>query len=150
MWSKAKQAILESSESSSIYIGCDSLRIKKNNQWFARYSTVVVLHRDSCHGCSIFHDTITLPDFGTLKERLLNEVNFSVQTALELVEYIGDRHLEIHLDINPDPKHKSSIAFKEAMGWVQGMGFIPKGKPDGFAAMHGADHVGRRKGSFSN
>jgi predicted RNase H-related nuclease YkuK (DUF458 family) len=52
--------------------------------------------------------------------------------------------MEVHLDINPNPKHKSSIAVKEALGWVKGsLGIDAKIKPDSFAATHAADHVVR-------
>lgn len=140
----AKQAILESSPQSSVYIGCDSIRFRKNNQWHARYSTVVILHMDSKHGCRLFHDTVDMPDFGNLKQRLLNEVQMAVMAATEIIEVLGDRHMEIHLDINPDPKHKSSVAVREALGWVKGsLGLDAKIKPASFAATHAADHAVR-------
>lgn len=148
-WDAAKQAIRESSASSSVYIGCDSVRFKKDNIWYAKHATVVVVHRDSRHGCQIFYDSVTMRDYGSLKDRLLNEVNFAIMAATDVVEVLGNRHLEVHLDLNGDPKHKSNIAVKEAVGWVMGMGFHPVIKPDGWAATHAADHCARNK-TFAN
>lgn len=145
MWEDAKQAVLDSSLSSSVYIGTDSIRFKRDGKWFARYATVVVVHKDSMHGCRIFYHADTLQDYGDLKSRLLNEVNFAVQAAVEIAEVLGERHLEVHLDLNNDPKHKSHCAVKEAVGWVMGMGFEPVIKPDGWAATHAADHCARSK-----
>lgn len=145
MWEDAKQAIRNSSPESSVYIGCDSVRFKKNDKWFARYATVIVVHRDSRHGCQVFHHTETLPDYGGLKNRLMTEVNYGVTAAMDIVDELRGRHLEVHLDLNPDPKHKSNVATKEAIGWVLGMGFEPKIKPDGWAATHAADHCARSK-----
>ena len=72
------------------------------------------------------------------------EVQLAVTTATEIVDVIGDRHFEIHLDINPNPNHKSSVAVKEALGWVKGsLGMDAKIKPHSFAATHAADHVVR-------
>jgi predicted RNase H-related nuclease YkuK (DUF458 family) len=85
-----------------------------------------------------------MPDYGNIKQRLLTEVQFAVATATEVIDVLGKRHMEIHLDINPNPKHKSSVAVKEALGWVKGsLGIDAKIKPDSFAATHAADHVVR-------
>lgn len=144
MIEEAKQAILDSSKESSVYIGCDSIRFKKNKMWYAKYSTVIIVHMDSKHGCRLFHESVDLPDYGNLKQRLLNEVQMAVMAATEIVDVLGDRHMEIHLDINPNPKHKSSVAVKEALGWVKGsLGLDAKIKPASFAATHAADHAVR-------
>ena len=144
MIEEAKQAILDSSPQSSVYIGCDSIRFRKNKQWYAKYSTVIIVHMDSKRGCKLFHDSTDMPDYGNLKQRLLTEVQYAVAAATEIVEVLGDRHMEIHLDINPNPKHKSSVAVKEALGWVKGsLGLDAKIKPHSFAATHAADHVVR-------
>ena len=144
MIEKAKQAILDSSQQSSVYIGCDSIRFRKNKMWYAKYSTVVIVHMDTNKGGRIFHTSVDMPDYGNLKQRLLMEVQLAVSTATEIIDVIGDRHFEIHLDINPNPNHKSSVAVKEALGWVKGsLGMDAKIKPHSFAATHAADHVVR-------
>ena len=99
---------------------------------------------DTKKGGRIFHTSVDMPDYGNLKQRLLMEVQLAVTTATEIVDVIGDRHFEIHLDINPNPNHKSSVAVKEALGWVKGsLGMDAKIKPHSFAATHAADHVVR-------
>lgn len=144
MYEEAKQAILGSSPHSSVYIGTDSIRYKKNKQWYAKYSTVIIVHMDSKKGCKLFHESVDMPDYGNLKQRLLTEVQFAVAAASEVIDVLGDRHMEIHLDINPNPKHKSSVAVKEALGWVKGsLGIDAKIKPASFAATHAADHAVR-------
>jgi predicted RNase H-related nuclease YkuK (DUF458 family) len=144
MIEQAKQAILDSSPESSVYIGCDSIRFKKNKMWYAKYSTVIIVHMDSKRGCKLFHESVDMPDFGNLKQRLLNEVQMAVLAATSIIDVLGERHMEVHLDINPNPKHKSSIAIKEALGWVKGsLGLDAKVKPASFAATHAADHAVR-------
>ena len=139
---EARQAIIDSSPTSSVYIGCDSMRYRKGEGFIARYSVVVVLHMDSKHGCQLFHKTFTMNDYGNLKQRLLNEVMLAIQAATDIIDVVGDRHLEIHLDINTNAKHKSSIAVKEALGYVRGsLNMEPKMKPYSFAASHAADYL---------
>ncbi len=144
MYEEAKQAILNSSPQSSVYIGCDSIRFRKNKQWYAKYSTVIIIHMDSKKGGRLFYESVDMPDYGNLKQRLLMEVQLAVAAATEIIEVVGDRHFEVHLDINPNPKHKSNIAVKEALGWVRGsLGMDAKIKPASFAATHAADHAVR-------
>lgn len=148
----AIEAIKESSLSSSIYVGCDSQKFKikgkKGNpdRVVAKYSTVIIVHMDSKHGSKIFHNTITMPDYGNMRQRLMAEVGYAIETALAIVDHVGDRHFEVHLDLNSDPRHRSNVAVKEAIGYVTGtLGFPPKIKPDAFAATHCSDHAVRSK-----
>lgn len=145
MYDQAKEAILNSSESSSVYIGADSIRFKKKDgRWYAKYSTVIILHVDSKHGAKIFHKNIEMPDYGNLRQRLITEAGFAIEAASEIIDVIGNRRMEIHLDINPNPKHKSNVAVKEALGYVKGTtGLDAVIKPHSFAATHAADHVVR-------
>ena len=149
MWDDAIEAIKNSSLESSVYIGSDSRRFKEgkhpNHTWMARYSTVVILHMNSCNGGIIFHYSVTERDYGEIKVRLMREVSLAVEAASLIEPHLNGRSLEIHLDINPDPKYKSHVVVKETLGWVQGQGWDAKVKPDGWAASHAADHVVREK-----
>ena len=140
---EAIAAIAASDPTSSVYVGADSRRYRdKSGKWKARYSTIVVLHMGSKHGCKLFHQLEVLPDYGNLKQRLLNEVSYAINAATKIIDVLGDRHMEIHLDLNSDPRHKSNIAVKEALGWVRGStGLEAKVKPESFAATHAADHA---------
>ena len=141
MWLKARDAIVASSLESAIYIGCDSLRIPAKNK--AVFSTVIVLHRDSKHGCNIFHNQVTIPDYGQMRPRLLMEVHYALEAFYAIEDIVGNRRLEIHLDVNPDPRHASNVVTNEALGWVRGLGIEARIKPDSFAATTAADHFVR-------
>ena len=141
MWLKAREAIAASSAQSAIYIGCDSLRIPAKNK--AVFSTVVVLHMDSKHGCKIFHNQVTIPDYGQMRPRLLMEVQYALEAFYAIEDIVGNRRLEIHLDVNPDPRHASNVVTSEALGWVRGLGIEARIKPDSFAATTAADHFVR-------
>jgi hypothetical protein len=76
-----------------------------------------------------------------LRERMITEVARSVDIAYQLCELL-DRYgvaLEVHADINTDPNFESNEALREAMGYILGMGFTFKAKPDAFASSSCAD-----------
>lgn len=141
----AKQAILESSSQSSIYIGADSIRYKKRGEWYAKYTVVVIVHIDSRHGCKLFHNSFVERDYGfkhDCRARMMREAQAAIDVGLEIRDFIGHnnpRHIQIHLDINPCEEHASSVAVKEALGWAVGLGFDAKVKPDSWASTHAAD-----------
>lgn len=145
MVADAKVAIADSSPESGVYVGCDSVRRKSHGKFHATYATVIILHHDSKHGGKIFAFVERVPDHGSMRERLMNEVGYAVKAGWEIAEVVEERPFQIHLDINPDPNHKSSCAVKEATGWVLGsFGFAPHLKPGGFAASHAADMLAKR------
>ncbi len=67
---------------------------------------------------------------------MLTEVAKSIDVAYELCGLFSKLgiDLEIHADINTNPGFKSNTALKEAMGYIMGMGFIFKAKPEAFAS----------------
>lgn len=133
----ALTAIRESSETSSVYVGCDSVVLDEE----IAYVTVLIIHYDSVHGGRIFKDIKFEYNHGNRNRRLLAEVGYAQQLASEVIEAVGARHFEIHLDINPDVKHASNAVMKEAVGWIAGVfGFKPKLKPHAFAASGASDH----------
>jgi predicted RNase H-related nuclease YkuK (DUF458 family) len=86
-------------------------------------------------------DYITTPM--TINERMLKEVSKSIEVGYEIWPLLDlyDIPLEIHADINQDPTHPSNAAMKEAVGYITGMGWESKVKPDAYAATNGADKL---------
>jgi predicted RNase H-related nuclease YkuK (DUF458 family) len=136
--------IKSSSEQSKIYIGADSECYKKHGKWFVDYTVAIVIHKDGNKGCKVFGKTDSEQEFDKKKNkpalRLMNEVYRATQMYLDLADYIGDRHCEVHLDISPEATNGSSCVIQQATGYVRGMcGFTPKVKPDAFSASYAAD-----------
>lgn len=79
----------------------------------------------------------------SIKERMILEVSKSVEVAYDLCDLLDkyDVELEVHADINTDPHFKSNTALKEAMGYILGMGFVFKAKPEAFASSYCADKM---------
>jgi len=76
-----------------------------------------------------------------VNERMVYEVGKSVEVAYEIAPLLDlyEIPLEIHADINPDPAHDSNKALQEAVGYILGMGYSFKVKPEAWAASTAAD-----------
>ena len=121
-----------------VCIGSDS-QVKGKHVEFA---TVIVFLREHKGGFMFianYKDTKRM----SLKERMILEVAKSVEVAYSLCDLLDayNVELEVHADINTDPSFKSNTALKEAMGYILGMGFVFKAKPDAFASSSCADKV---------
>lgn len=89
-----------------------------------------------------FHD-FKQTDKELVNERMVFEVGKSVEVAYEIAPLLDlyEIKMEIHADINPDPKHESNKALQQAVGYILGMGYEFKVKPDAWAATSGADKL---------
>ena len=114
-----------------VCIGTDS-QVKGKDTEFA---TVIVFLREGQGGFMFIHNEKTKQQF-TVKQRMLEEVARSIEVAYHLCElFIAfNVDMEIHADINTNPNFKSNDALKEAMGYILGMGFAFKAKPEAFAS----------------
>jgi len=131
---------------SKIYIGGDSHRFTKDNRWFAEYTMVIVVHKDGKHGCKIFGENSVEPDYDSVKNkprlRLMNEVYKIADLYLQLSDIIGDREIEIHLDINAKEDAGSNCVVQQAVGYIRGVcNVVPMTKPRAFAASCAADRA---------
>ncbi len=129
-----------------IYIGGDSERFVVDGVWYADYTMAIVVHYGGNRGCKIFGEVTRERDFDQQKDkprmRLMNEVYKIAELYLKLAEVLEDRHVEVHLDINPDEHHGSSCVINEATGYIRGMcNVVPFVKPNAFAASYAADRL---------
>ncbi len=121
-----------------VCIGTDS-QVRNGETEFA---TVIVFLREK-HGGFMFICNDKTRQAYSIKERMLVEVAKSIEIAYELCDLFNkyDVDMEVHADINTNPQFKSNEALREAMGYILGMGFAFKAKPDAFASSSCADKV---------
>jgi predicted RNase H-related nuclease YkuK (DUF458 family) len=106
------------------------------------FATVIVFLREKKGGFMFISNSKEKAGMG-LRERMIMEVAKSIEIAYALCDLL-DKHnveLEVHADINTDPHFQSNLALKEAMGYILGMGFVFKAKPDAFASSSCADKM---------
>ena len=145
----------ETTPLSRVYIGCDSNRFRdKQGIWHASYTTAVVIHKidenGTGRGANVFTDTERMQDYDQKKSRpmmrMMNEAYKTAEAYQQLEEVLLEFDVEVHLDINDDPKHGSNCARASAVGYLTGVTGRPvKTKPDAFAASFVADHGVRGK-----
>ena len=143
---EVKGYIRAQSPETSVYLGCDSERVKVRGRWYADYALAVVVHIDSRHGCKIFGEIQRELDYDQRSDRpsmrLMNEVYKVSDLFQSLADVLEDRLVEVHLDINPDQMYKSSMVVNQAIGYIKGTcNVIPMVKPRAFAASYAADRL---------
>jgi predicted RNase H-related nuclease YkuK (DUF458 family) len=143
---EVKSFIMAQSPSTKVYIGADSERYKIEGKWYADYTLAVVVHIDGCHGCKIFGEVQRELDYDQKKSkpamRLMNEVYKVSELFQSLADVLEDRHVEVHLDINPNLMYGSSCVVQQAIGYIKGTcNVIPMVKPNAFAASYAADRL---------
>lgn len=121
-----------------VCVGSDSQAYKSHIE----YATVIVILREGKGGFMFMRNYKGTKRI-RIKERMLKEVTMSVEVAYAICNILDKYNvaLEVHADINTDPKFESNVALKDAMGYILGMGFKFKAKPYAFASSSCADKV---------
>ena len=134
-----------------VAIGTDS---QKNSNGY-RFATVIVIIREENLGDGVvmgrggmivaktYYSDKYRQTRGGVKERMLFEVANSVEIAYEISPLLDsyDIPLEVHADINPDVKWESNKALSEAVGYILGMGYEFRVKPNAWASSSVADNI---------
>lgn len=132
-------------ENTKIYLGCDSVRFRKEGVWYAKFATVCVIHINGKNGCKVFSHRSVERDYDIKKNRpslrLMNEVQKVCELYGQLAPFIDEFPIEIHIDINPNPIFGSNCVATQAAGYVLGVtGIEPHLKPNALSASFCADH----------
>ena len=128
----------ETGHEMKVCIGTDS-QVKGKETEFA---TVIVFIRKGKGGFMYIHNESTKQQM-SIKQRMLMEVGKSIDVAYALCNIFSrfSVDMEVHADINTNPNFKSNDALKEAMGYIVGMGFAFKAKPEAFASSNCANKI---------
>ncbi len=121
-----------------VCIGTDS----QVNGRLTDFATVIVFVRKGKGAFMYIRNQVSKQRM-SIKQRMLMEVGKSIEVAYELSNIFSrfGVAMEVHADINTNPNFKSNDAFKEAMGYIIGMGFAFKVKPNAFASSSCANKV---------
>jgi len=136
-WDEVKEYIRNTPATSSIYVGVDS----QNHRGQTDFGLAIVVHIESSKGGHMFVETSKMKRIKSMRERLMKEVEIVVDASMKLLDLVGTHGFAVHLDLNPDPRHKSNSIIKEAIGYVTGQGFECAVKPESWVATHVADSL---------
>ena len=141
---EVKQFIEAQGPETKIYLGCDSERLRVDGDWYADYVLAIVVHINGNNGCKLFgevhRERVWDAKPSKPSMRLMTEVYKVSELYLKLAEVLEGRHVEVHLDINPNEMHGSSCVISQAIGYIKGTcNVVPFVKPEAFAASYAAD-----------
>lgn len=133
------QDYLSTRENVEILIGSDSQNYSNKK---TTYGVVIALYTKG-RGAHVLCSRETVPIEKNTSVRLLNEVWKSVETAEFLKENNLPKPSWIDIDLNPDPKYKSNVVLRQAVGLVEGMGYQVRHKQLGAMVTYAANHLVR-------
>lgn len=135
-----------------IYIGCDSLPTKQRT---ATYATIILVYRVGKGAQIIYSRDNKIKVYGdTKKDRMKNRLWEEIYRVADLATLISNSDLlnvskivdfQVHIDINPKEEFASNTIYKDAVGYLTGMGFDVYTKPDAMAASFVSDAICRGK-----
>lgn len=137
----------EEKASYKLTIGTDSETKQNGHGKILELITAIVIYRKGFGG-RYFWSRKRIKNVKTLRDKIYQEVNLSIETANMLVPELRTRlngkstayDLEIHIDVGERGDTREMI--KEVVGVVSGNGFVAKTKPYSYAASNIADrHV---------
>jgi predicted RNase H-related nuclease YkuK (DUF458 family) len=129
-----------------IVIGSDS---EGHNEKIVDFVTAIVVHRVG-NGGRYFWRRIELPQFYTLRDRIIQEVLLSLEVGKKVLmmlksepqisldgEPVLNWDFEIHVDIGENGQTKSMM--QEVIGMIRAYNFEARTKPESYAATKVAD-----------
>ena len=123
-----------------LVVGTDS-----NGSGKTEFVTAIIVHRVGRGGRYFWKKTNGVHTYHTLRDRIYQEVNLSLETAQNILgklrplikKDLEPYDFQIHIDVGQNGPTKEMI--KEVVGMVRGNGFEAKIKPESFAASNIAD-----------
>lgn len=122
---------------SKVYVGTDSMMHGQN----CIFVTVVAFHDNDKRIAKYFYKKLRIEnsEYRNLKTKITEEVNLSVQAAQKINELSPSTKIELHVDIGKNKENKTRVMMTTVSGWISGMGYDLKIKPDSWASSSIAD-----------
>ncbi|MCC5912435.1 MAG: ribonuclease H-like YkuK family protein [Clostridiaceae bacterium] len=125
-----------------ISVGTDSQSV----EGFTKVVSVIAVIRKTKGGI-FFYDIKKIRKIRNLRQKIFMETECSLDLATKVMEFINNNDmkvsLEVHVDIGNQGETKELI--KEIVGWVMGMGFECRMKPESYASTGIADKISKGK-----
>jgi len=124
-----------------IYIGTDSHQSGKTTN----YATAIVLYdldeNGIGHGAHVIYARNKENKTHDIFTRIWTEITYSVEVAEIVCETVKIQREEIviDIDVNPNEHEGSNVVFNASVGYIKGIGFGVRAKPDSWAASCSAD-----------
>jgi len=116
----------------TLYVGTDSMLYNT----YCTFSCIVAVHSNDLSIANYYFQKqkYVQQSFKKLENKILKEIEISINTAQFLKEYIPESNIEVHIDIGDTNRNATKHLVDSAKGWVKGMGFDVKIKPYSWAS----------------
>lgn len=128
------------------YVGTDGQDLSSR---FTSFVQCIAIHRCDMDGIGkggrVFYVRHTEKRYWDINSRLLREAELSIQLAQNISHIFKELHVpfEVHADVNSyagdKNQNKSNQVHDVVKGWIAGLGFKCKTKPEAFVASIAAD-----------
>jgi predicted RNase H-related nuclease YkuK (DUF458 family) len=129
---------IRSNKNYTVHIGTDSHKTKGDFRTHT-FATVICLYEQGKGADYYFRRSIRDGKYTGLRQRIMDEVTFSVDTAVMLLDHIPNSRIVVHADVNSDPQHATFNFLGQIRSWVSSVGFKFECKPDAWASSGVAD-----------
>jgi uncharacterized protein len=120
-----------------IYVGTDSMLFSAN----CVYASAICMHNPEMKIAKYFY--CKEKDYSgksrNLKHKITQEVNYSIEIALFLLEQFPEANIEIHADVGASNRSATNKFVEFIRGWILGSGFKYQIKPYSWASSSVAD-----------
>jgi uncharacterized protein len=120
-----------------VYIGTDSMLYGDS----CNFATVVAFHNNDIRVAKYLYKRfkVSSPTYTDLQTKITEEVSLAIQAAQMVIGCCPDAKIEVHVDIGRNKKNKTRGLLPMVSGWVSGMGFDLRIKPESWASSAIAD-----------
>lgn len=115
-----------------IYVGTDSM-LKHDS---CKFASVIAVHCNDLNVANYFFKKKSLPakPYKSLQNKIFEEVDCSIEIAKECAKRFPGAKIEVHVDVGKTNRSKTRIYIDMLRGWVTGMGYLFKAKPQSWAS----------------
>ncbi len=120
-----------------VYIGTDSMLYGDS----CNFATVVAFHNNDIRVANYLYKRFKVSNLGynDLQTKITEEVSLAIQAAQLVASCCPSAEIEVHVDIGKNKKNKTRGLLPMVKGWVSGMGFDLRIKPESWASSSIAD-----------
>lgn len=126
------------SEGCKVYVGTDSMLRGSN----CNFATVVAFHNNDIRVANYHYKRFNIKnsEYMNLKSKITEEVSLAIQAAQFVNNLCPNISIEVHVDIGKNNINKTKKLLPMVTGWVSGMGYILRVKPESWASSSIADN----------
>lgn len=116
----------------TLYVGTDSMLYNTH----CVFSCIVAVHSNDLSIANYYFQKQKMTElkYKKLENKILKEIEISINAAQFLKQNIPKSNIEVHIDIGDTNKNATKHLVDGAKGWVKGMGFDVKIKPYSWAS----------------